>query len=127
MNDKNNLVVIHTYLRKQAIEDGFLADVTEWAKETGFKAPVAITASLWNVIENIPKGSGQDIRGRAHDVLFMAYNAVRKTNAADSDFTSFEVIISTPNKPMNKEKVFMHIGSGDGGEAVITIGFSGDF
>lgn len=125
MND--NFEVIYSYSRKQAIEDGCLADVTEWAKETGFKAPVCLTSSLWNLIENIPEESGHDIRGRAHDVLFMAYLAVKKVKDSDSDITRFEVIISVPNKPQNLEKLLIHIGSGDEGEAVITIGFPEDF
>src|SRR4051812_27741843 len=35
--------VIFAYTRKQAIEDGVLVDVTETAKEAGFKIPVALT------------------------------------------------------------------------------------
>ena len=34
--------VIYAYTRAQAIEDGVLADVTETAKEAGFKLPVAV-------------------------------------------------------------------------------------
>jgi len=34
--------VIHTYTRAQAIEDGVLIDVSEMAREAGFRWPVAV-------------------------------------------------------------------------------------
>lgn len=37
--------VIHTYTRAQAIEDGVLIDVSEMAREAGFRWPVAVTAT----------------------------------------------------------------------------------
>ena len=39
--------LIHSYTRKQAIEDGGLIDVSEMAKEAGFKFPVATTNTVW--------------------------------------------------------------------------------
>ena len=65
--------VVYSYTRKQAIEDGVLIDVTEQAKEAGFKIPVAITSSLWYghvVPKDIP---GQSVEGRLHDVLWMLF------------------------------------------------------
>ena len=41
-----NAPVIFSYTRAQAIEDGGLVDLTEWAKETGFRIPVACTAAV---------------------------------------------------------------------------------
>ncbi len=69
---------ISTYTRAQAIEDGELVDVSEWASSKtgfmgGFTVPVAVTRAVWADIENIPRGQRhQDVRGRAHDLLFMA-------------------------------------------------------
>ena len=56
---------ISTYTRAQALEDGELVDVTEWASADkgfrgGFVVPVALTNALWGAIESIPaslKGS----------------------------------------------------------------------
>lgn len=66
---------VSVYTRQQAIEDGVLVDVTEWAgpgqMQGGFACPVAITRNLWAKVE-APKRSNQDTRGRAHDVLWMA-------------------------------------------------------
>lgn len=127
MTDKEDFEVISIYTRKQAIEDGVLADVTEWAKEVGFKIPVALTEALWNLIEYIPEGSGQDIRGRAHDVLFMASLAARKGANTGNQTVPFEVIVSKPGKAKYKAKLLINIGPGDVGEPVITIGFPEDF
>ena len=38
--------VIHRYTRAEAIRDGMLTDVTETAREAGFKVPVAITGAV---------------------------------------------------------------------------------
>lgn len=66
--------IIYTYTRKQAIIDGTLIDVSETASEAGFKWPVAVTAGVWDTIENIPpklKGI-QNVAGRLWDCLYMA-------------------------------------------------------
>lgn len=74
---------VSVYTRKQAIEDGVLVDVTEWANDGpngmmgGFTCPTVITRNLWEKIE-APKRSNQDTRGRAHDVLWMAAGAARR-------------------------------------------------
>lgn len=39
--------VVHAYTRAEAIEDGFLVDVTETAREAGFRVPVAVTRGVW--------------------------------------------------------------------------------
>jgi hypothetical protein len=60
MNDKNpfeDAPVIFSYTRAQAIEDGVLVDLTDWAKETGFKVPVACTAAVWNGYVVPPQGT----------------------------------------------------------------------
>ena len=38
--------LIYAYTRKQAIEDGVLVDVTETAKEAGFRVSLAISSTL---------------------------------------------------------------------------------
>ena len=78
---------ISIYTREQAIDDGVLVDVTEWASASkgffgGFTAPVAMTREVWTLVDiDSKKGNRtyQSTRGRAHDVLFMASLAVRRT------------------------------------------------
>ncbi|WP_419783510.1 DUF6573 family protein [Maridesulfovibrio sp.] len=66
--------VIFSYTRKQAIEDGNLIDVTEQAKETGFKVPVAVSLNLYERYITPPKGlegEGQSVTGRLHDYFLL--------------------------------------------------------
>jgi len=73
---------ISTYTRKEALCDGALVDVTQLAKEAGFKWPVAITQKLHAILNNIPEKHGhQDYTGRLWDVLSTAsFYARSKTN-----------------------------------------------
>ncbi len=122
--------IISSYSRKQAIEDGVLVDLTEWASAEkgfhgGFNIPVAVTSALWNAIEAIPKSlTGiADVRGRAHDVLWMASLAARR---GGSD-VMFKVIL--PHRGTRKRNVILraNCGPGDFGEPVVTIGFPENF
>ncbi len=65
---------IHVYTRAQALADGVLIDVTETAREAGFRVPVALTAAVWADVREIPvaqKGI-QDPEGRLWDLLHSA-------------------------------------------------------
>lgn len=80
--------LVHVYTRSQALADGVLVDVTRQASPAemlgGFTIPVAVTAALWVGIESIPASRQgiADVRGRLHDVLWMAACATRRTLAA---------------------------------------------
>ena len=75
--------LIHSYTRKQAIEDGVLVDVTETAKARGFVVPVAMTAMVFADIEH---WAGMATRAGAQTatddlvkvVLRFTYQAIRK-------------------------------------------------
>ena len=63
---------ISTYSGREAIEDGFLIDVTETAKQAGFKWPVALTPQVWEDVQAIPQSKRfQDVQGRLWDLLSM--------------------------------------------------------
>jgi hypothetical protein len=69
-----------SYLRAQAIADGVLVDVSETAKEAGFRIPVALTRAVWAEYVEVPdRVVGQDIAGRLWDVLWMARNAIGRS------------------------------------------------
>ena len=38
--------VIFSYTRAQAIEDGVLVDLSAWAREEGFRYPLAVTSTV---------------------------------------------------------------------------------
>lgn len=131
--------VIFSYTRSQAIEDGALVDLTAWAKETGFRIPVACTSSVWHGYVVPPKrteGLGQSERGRGHDLLWMLWLAIRrsartgpkvKSGSSGSDDTIlFDVIfLQAPDKPETIQ-LKAHCGPGDRGEPVITIMLTGE-
>ncbi len=127
MNEKNpfeDVPVIYSYTRAQAIEDGVLVDLTEWAKETGFRIPVACTAAVWNGCIVPPPGTkelGQSERGRAHDVLWLLYLAIRRSRGERQEQLLFQVVfLQAPNK--HEEVTLKAVcGPGDQGEPVLTV------
>lgn len=117
--------VISVFTRKQAIEDGVLVDVSETAKEAGFKYPVAFTAELWSMIINIPKAhSYQDKEGRLWDVLYMAaLNSKRSIGAIINYKLIMHHEVQTDKGKRIRKTLELKavIGPGDEGEPVITI------
>ena len=107
---------ISVYTRAQA-------DLTEWASADkgfigGFRIPVAVSAAVWADIEKCPPM--QDVRGRAHDVLWMASLALRRALRNDDDRAYFEVLLVVGAKRLHRLLV---VADGDG----VTIGFPEDF
>lgn len=125
-NDSNpfdDAPVIYRYTRQQAIEDGVLVDLTSWASETGFRIPVACTQAVWSDYIEPPEGTldaGQSERGRAHDVLWMLYLAVKRSPAGESELR-YDVIFL--NEKLEHETVTLKAvcGPGDAGEPVMTL------
>ncbi|KKM06361.1 hypothetical protein LCGC14_1744750 [marine sediment metagenome] len=119
--------VIFSYTRAQAIEDGVLVDLTEWAAETGFRYPVACTSSIWNGYVVPPeqlRPLGLSERGRGHDLLWMLWNAIRRRPGGDR--VAFEVLFL--QSPRRHVTVYFQAvcGPGDQGEPVITIMLPGE-
>lgn len=78
--------VIDAYTRGRAMADGVLIDVTEVAKEAGFRIPVAVTAAVWAEYVAVPPGvGGQDERGRLWDVLLMLLVAIRRGRGSGAE------------------------------------------
>jgi hypothetical protein len=93
--DKEDFTLISLYTRANAIADGVLVDVSDMAKEAGFRWPVAVTRSVWDeVVTPTPHDAqhGQSEKGRLWDVLWMARLAA-KANKDDRDSVLFQVIV----------------------------------
>ena len=118
--------VIFAYTRRQAIEDGVLVDVSETAREAGFRIPVALSRSVWERLVALPEGyrGFQDEAGRLWDVLWMARHYALQ--AADSDRVRMCVLVRDSNRPPRKHFPIVAIGAGDRGEPVVTVMFSED-
>lgn len=121
--------VIHTYTRAHALADGALVDVSETAREAGFRWPVAMTAAAWAdaVAWTEDHGAHQDTAGRLWDVLTMARLATQRGGRGDR--TSFQVL-RVPNTPgatrPRLTTLQLLCGPGDTGEPVLTITCPGE-
>jgi hypothetical protein len=94
-NNKDEFEIISLYTRDQAIADGFLVDVSDMAREAGFKWPVALTHAVWDdIVTPAPhdKQEGQSEKGRLWDVLWMARLAAQ-ANKDDRDSVLFQVLV----------------------------------
>jgi hypothetical protein len=117
-------VVIVRYTRAQAIEDGVLVDVTAQASRRqmfgGFNIPVAVTRSVWALID-APPDCDEDTRRRAHDVFWMARLAQRDLAREGRDREPF--IVPLGNRDVH---MWVHVGPGDDGKPVATIMLEGE-
>lgn len=128
--------LVHAYTRADALADGVLVDVADAASHSGmlggFTVPVAVTAGLWAAIEAIPASlvGVADVRGRLHDVLWLANLACRRVGRAS--FASFAVrtfAVHLPYRGTRKrvQTLRVEIGPDDHGAPCITIGFPEEF
>lgn len=116
---------ISVYTRQQAIEDGELVDVTEWASAEkgfhgGFTCPVVFTRALWAEVDVDGRRAYrgvEDTRGRAHDVLWMTSLSLRRALANGGDQATVSVLVG------RKRHSLLAVVDGDG----VTVGFLGDF
>lgn len=118
--------VIYVYTRKDALDDGCLVDVTEVAKEAGFRVPVALTRAVWEdcvawTDEDSRRQTYQDAQGRLWDVLWMACQAARNAQGACLAFRLYRVPRGGRGVLPRLVTLHMTIAPGDEGEPVITI------
>ena len=113
--------IISTYTRKEALEDGILIDVSDMAKEAGFKIPVAVTGNLWDAWITPPaemEDCGQSATGRLWDVLHML--KVNATHSKDRRL-KYEVLFQNTPRRLTTVELISAIGPDDNGEPVITV------
>lgn len=113
--------IISRYTRADAIADGELIDVSEMAKEAGFKFPVALTRAVYQgYVVPSPEdiANGQDKEGRLWDTLWMLYVAIKSSN--NGSRVDYKVIYRMNEKNKTATlKALVH--PGDQAEPVITI------
>lgn len=120
--------VIDVYTRENAIDDGVLVDVSEMAKEAGFKIPVAMTSALWidcvawSDEDSKKQEIHQDQDGRLWDVLYMAAMAAKAAgNSQCVPVRVYRVKRDTRSQGATMVTFKSHVGPGDQGEPVITL------
>jgi hypothetical protein len=115
--------VIFAYTRKQAIEDGMLIDVTETAKEAGFRLSVALTHTVWADYVAVPDGvEGQDEAGRLWDVLWMCRFGISRGRGDEAEIL-FQLHVRNDNRPGEPPLVTLKAvcGPDDDGTPCITV------
>ena len=113
---------ISTYTRAQAIEDGVLVDVSNLAKECGFKYPVALTSRVYGevVVPPIEAQSFQDDIGRLWDILTILKMEVKRSKPGQSRIDFFILVQNKPEK-LKRQYLKAICGPGDNAEPVITV------
>ena len=115
------------YSRSNAIRDGILIDVTEQAKVTGFKYPVAVTQTVWGkwIYANSQlQEYGQSTEARLWDVLNVLIFKIRKlTKGTKISRIKFHVpfLMNAEDNEYEEAKLIAVCGPGDHGEPVLTI------
>src|SRR5262249_41498929 len=91
--------VIFAYTRRQALEDGVIIDVTETAKEAGFRIPVALTSAVWAQYVEVPEGvECQDEAGRLWGLLWMCRHGISQGGNLDASEVLFRLHVRNDNR-----------------------------
>lgn len=113
--------LIFVYTRAEAIADGVLIDVSQLAREAGFRVPVAMTATAWEACVRVPEtATGQDETGRLWDVL-NALAFVARAAGGDQREIRFTVVVRESDELIVNVPLKALCGPGDNAEPVITI------
>lgn len=117
MND-----IIYAYTRKEAIDDGFLVDVSKLAGKAGFKYPVAMSRTVFEQCVAVPEGAtDQDEVGRLWDILTMLRFAIKTSRDQNVADIRFKLSVVGPNGHRSLVHLKALCGPGDDAEPVITI------
>jgi hypothetical protein len=112
--------LVYCYTRAQAFEDGVLVDVTDLAREAGFRYPVAVTRAVWcECVEVNCDDVGQDEAGRLWDILNVL--RYRSRAASDEQVVFFDLLIAHGGNLPVQVRLKAHCGPGDNLEPVITV------
>lgn len=115
--------LIFSYSRSQALADGVLIDVSDFAREAGFKLPVAVSDALYHGYLTPPlelAKEGQSLDGRLWDTLSVLRYAIKSASATDR--LSFTVLFAQASDATPVSVNLLAVcGPGDSGEPVITI------
>ena len=115
--------VVFEYSRAEAIIDGVLVDVTEQAKQIGFKIHTVVTGTIFHGYVEPPAGLdgcfGQSVAGRLHDLLTLALFAARASKGTDRVYFKVNFLMA-PGKTETVD-IIAHIGPGDTPAPVLTI------
>jgi len=115
--------IIYSYTRTQAIADGTLADITDIAKDAGFRYPTAVSTHLYHEVLNPSESlaaQGQSLLGRIWDMLTILRLSIK--SQPDTSWLTFSpLFVMTPDTSPAPITIISTVGPGDHGEPVITL------
>ncbi|WP_395142742.1 DUF6573 family protein [Armatimonas sp.] len=113
--------IIDSYSRAEAIEDGILVDVSQLAQKAGYRCPVTMTRTLWEDVSYLHLGAGQTQEGWLISLLNAGYWMAR--NHPDEPQVHYRMVLPFKERhpKLSLYTIKMVMGSGDFGEAVITL------
>jgi len=115
--------VIYAYTRAQALADGVLVDLSDLAREAGFRIPLAVTEAVYKGYLDPSQAladEGQSLNGRAWDILQVLYFTAAVSSDRDTVF--FKVLfVLTPGCLPEPVELKAICGPGDSGEPVLTV------
>jgi hypothetical protein len=124
--------LIFEYSRAQALSDGELVDVTQVAREAGFRHPMALTRAAWEACVAWSDADEQRTRaaqsesGRLRDLLQMGLHAIRVGDGQEDRCEFTLARIPRDEAQAKREILELVCGPGDAGEPVITVQLPGE-
>jgi len=115
--------ILFSYSREAALADGVLVDLSDLAREAGFKIPLAVTETVYHsYLDPSPAlaNEGQSFAGRSWDLLqILLFSAAVNP---DRDTIFFKVLfVLFPGCPPEPIELKAICGPGDDGEPVLTV------
>jgi hypothetical protein len=118
----------YSYTRRQALDDGALVDLTDFAPEHGITLPAACTAGVYHrylVPDKTLEASGQSREGRIHDLLSTLAAAI-KGQRLSADRLTFQTAFLMPRGRKVTITFTCICGPDDAGDPVLTILLPGE-
>jgi hypothetical protein len=105
------------------LEDGVLVDASGMDREAGFTCPLALTADVQALIEDIPprRQGYDDLEGRMWDVVWMASRAAQGRIGRQVNESECVYNLVLPHGRRRYATLRLTVGPGDEGEMVATI------
>lgn len=126
-----------TYSRQQLLDNGVLINVTAWIhremglgkKDCRLRVHAAVSAKLWRALHEIPSEIRffQTVRGRGHDVLWIASWALRKAEKAGQDYLLFQAVLPTDENDADCKTLRVESAVDEEGRRHVTVGFPEEF
>jgi len=111
--------IIDRYTRKQAIEDGFLFDVTGFARQMGFKYPVALTVGVQSLLNQAVEKKYSSYFEALYKLLCALFDAAKKEESNRCDFEA--PCFSKYTGGIRKMPFYSVCDGGDDGRPVLTV------